>query len=712
MNQHYSFSFSFLLVTIFLCCYTIETALSYQLIPQRARSLFRQTKQQVSKRSFRNLDDEESESSDTYYDDSKPLQLGVVGLKLQQMAQKRTSMTQNSKPETVVANDIQSLRQAVLDEQKELKQVRIENYVQEQTDVFDHQVLQLIQERFESYSTPGNREDNSTLALAMEGGGMRGCVSAGMTAAIASLGLTDVFDTVYGSSAGSVVGAYMISRQMCVDVYVDILPAAKTKFVCKRRLIRSIAANLAYVMVSGIKKYRYSNNKPLEVVETSAKTATTEKTTATPGMNISYVLDGIMGRSFGLRPLDMEKFQENDQKQRLRVVSSTFDEDGNLRSRVFGGQDFFNSTMKQIKHGGDRQGLFACLQASMTVPGATGPPVRLHRANNKDIVLPCFDAFCFEPVPYRSAVEEGATHVLALCTRPEGCELKTKPGVYEQGVAPLYFKSHGLPKVAEYFENGGQQYIYAEDILTLEEGKMSKGSKILVPPPKIYHGVEQTAEERKEIANRKKGWKKAHLLPMKVHSSIPELATLEQDKDAVLEAVRSGFAAAFDILAPVVGLDLDLSGAEVSKFVFPRKSEDVQAAAISEEDLELEDERILNTQLVVPGAAIPSFVRVSTDTQDLESINIPRRRGKRQRIRSMVLRIVKWKRKNKQPAPSVGWSDLDLAQLDEPASTASSSSEMAETLLKSLPGLNGERATFHHLSKDLRSSISGGEVVV
>lgn len=195
MNQHYSFSFSFLLVTIFLCCYTIETALSYQLIPQRARSLFRQTKQQVSKRSFRNLDDEESESSDTYYDDSKPLQLGVVGLKLQQMAQKRTSMTQNSKPETVVANDIQSLRQAVLDEQKELKQVRIENYVQEQTDVLDHQVLQLIQERFESYSTPGNREDNSTLALAMEGGGMRGCVSAGMTAAIASLGLTGKKET-------------------------------------------------------------------------------------------------------------------------------------------------------------------------------------------------------------------------------------------------------------------------------------------------------------------------------------------------------------------------------------------------------------------------------------------------------------------------------------------------------------------------------------
>jgi len=57
------------------------------------------------------------------------------------------------------------------------------------------------------------------LALAIEGGGMRGAVSAGMAAAIASLGLTDAFDSIYGSSAGSVVGAYMVSRQMCVGTY-------------------------------------------------------------------------------------------------------------------------------------------------------------------------------------------------------------------------------------------------------------------------------------------------------------------------------------------------------------------------------------------------------------------------------------------------------------------------------------------------------------
>jgi hypothetical protein len=31
-----------------------------------------------------------------------------------------------------------------------------------------------------------------------------------MAAAIAGLGLTDAFDVIYGSSAGSVIGAYMV----------------------------------------------------------------------------------------------------------------------------------------------------------------------------------------------------------------------------------------------------------------------------------------------------------------------------------------------------------------------------------------------------------------------------------------------------------------------------------------------------------------------
>ena len=43
---------------------------------------------------------------------------------------------------------------------------------------------------------------------------MRGCVSAGMIAAVSTFGLMDSFDAVYGSSAGSLVGAYAIAGQV------------------------------------------------------------------------------------------------------------------------------------------------------------------------------------------------------------------------------------------------------------------------------------------------------------------------------------------------------------------------------------------------------------------------------------------------------------------------------------------------------------------
>jgi hypothetical protein len=115
----------------------------------------------------------------------------------------------------IPVTNVDQLRSVVLDQKRELKDVQIVQQLareQSHSALQNHEVLQLMSERFHSHSTPGNREDNSTLALAMEGGGMRGCVSAGMAAAIASLGLTDTIDSIYGSSAGSVIGAYMVSQ--------------------------------------------------------------------------------------------------------------------------------------------------------------------------------------------------------------------------------------------------------------------------------------------------------------------------------------------------------------------------------------------------------------------------------------------------------------------------------------------------------------------
>jgi len=56
--------------------------------------------------------------------------------------------------------------------------------------------------------------DGARVALAVEGGAMRGVVSAGMLSALEGLGLTQAFDAVYGSSAGAFNSAYFLAGQV------------------------------------------------------------------------------------------------------------------------------------------------------------------------------------------------------------------------------------------------------------------------------------------------------------------------------------------------------------------------------------------------------------------------------------------------------------------------------------------------------------------
>ena len=55
------------------------------------------------------------------------------------------------------------------------------------------------------------RPEGARVALAIEGGGMRGAVSAGMVIAIHDLGLTDAFDFVFGASAGALNAVWLLS---------------------------------------------------------------------------------------------------------------------------------------------------------------------------------------------------------------------------------------------------------------------------------------------------------------------------------------------------------------------------------------------------------------------------------------------------------------------------------------------------------------------
>jgi len=78
-----------------------------------------------------------------------------------------------------------------------------------------HPVIVAVVDRWRSQSKIGNRcaHDNMKIALCIEGGGMRGCVAAGSSAAINFLGLNDAIDVVYGSSVGSMIGCYFVSKQ-------------------------------------------------------------------------------------------------------------------------------------------------------------------------------------------------------------------------------------------------------------------------------------------------------------------------------------------------------------------------------------------------------------------------------------------------------------------------------------------------------------------
>jgi predicted patatin/cPLA2 family phospholipase len=57
----------------------------------------------------------------------------------------------------------------------------------------------------------GSRDDGHRVVLAVEGGGNRGAISGGMAGALYDAGLVPSFDAVYGSSAGSLTGAWLLS---------------------------------------------------------------------------------------------------------------------------------------------------------------------------------------------------------------------------------------------------------------------------------------------------------------------------------------------------------------------------------------------------------------------------------------------------------------------------------------------------------------------
>ena len=100
-----------------------------------------------------------------------------------------------------------------------------------------HPVAELMLSRMAEGSRRGARRDGAVIALAIEGGGRHGAVSAGMCVLMEKAGLIDAIDAIYGSSSGALNGSFTASGQAALGStnYVD---TANMRFANPMRMLR------------------------------------------------------------------------------------------------------------------------------------------------------------------------------------------------------------------------------------------------------------------------------------------------------------------------------------------------------------------------------------------------------------------------------------------------------------------------------------------
>jgi predicted patatin/cPLA2 family phospholipase len=213
-----------------------------------------------------------------------------------------------------------------------------------------HEVLRVLRARAAAASLPQQRRDGFRVALAIEGGGMRGTISAGMALALDELGLVSAFDAVYGASAGAITGAWLLSRPQGLRGWTE--PAYARAFIRRSGLLRGRPVADVRALIEEL----YQTTFPMDF----------GAVLASPVEFHPLATDAATGQSTDLRPL--------------------------------------YSTPSELR---------LALRASAALPLLAGPPVQLDGRR-------FYDAGLSESVPYRTALAQGATHVLVLRSRREG----------------------------------------------------------------------------------------------------------------------------------------------------------------------------------------------------------------------------------------------------------------------------------------------------
>ncbi|OEH78845.1 patatin family protein [Cyclospora cayetanensis] len=397
--------------------------------------------------------------------------------------------------------------------------------------------------------------DGSVLALAIEGGAMRGCVCAGMAVALHHMGFSDAFDVIYGSSAGALIGAFLVSRQLAYEgscVYTDWLPYLGSRFLNLRRIGRALGLGCLL------------DGDVLDLFRSRL---------GTPLVNLDALLLEVLQKK---QPFNFSQFQRNDLKQPLKVIAS-----GLLSLKPV----TLDSAGGSIK---DMASLCECLRASMLLPGLTGPVVHLplwtHPSatpESKDephasswgplarflpivassclprfsaeapkalVTEPLADALLFEAVPYRSAIAQGASHVLVLRSRPDKAPVTRLKGIeaaIEMRMARRFFlrKHHDLRPVYDFMRRRGHREIYMRDMLRLNAATNQ-----------INHLISGAYTASGPAGGLKRGphdsERRAHAMAVAVGGTEKEAQKLKADRGAIIRGVRSGFAALWEALQP------------------------------------------------------------------------------------------------------------------------------------------------------------------
>jgi predicted patatin/cPLA2 family phospholipase len=210
-----------------------------------------------------------------------------------------------------------------------------------------HEVLRALAARHRAGSQPLARDDGLRIALIIEGGGMRGIISAGMALTLDELGLVPAFDAVYGASAGAITGAWLLSRPEGLRGWAE--PAYAKTLIRRSALLRGRPV----VDIRALIEDLYQTTFPMDFAAVLAS----------PIELHPLATDAATGQSTDLRP--------------------------------------FIGTPAELR---------LALRASAALPLLAGPPVEF--AGRR-----LYDAGVSESVPYRTALAQGATHLLILRSR-------------------------------------------------------------------------------------------------------------------------------------------------------------------------------------------------------------------------------------------------------------------------------------------------------